>query len=51
MKDIIKKYVISMVISLPLVAAVVYIVQQGGDYFFFYLWLFVTLVIGKHQIR
>lgn len=45
MKDTIKKFVIGQVISLPLVAAVIFIVQQGGDYFFFYLWLFVTLVI------
>ena len=34
-----------MLISLPLVAAVIFIVQSGGDYFFLYLWLFVTLVI------
>jgi STE24 endopeptidase len=34
-----------MLISLPLVAAVIFIVQSGGDYFFLYLWIFVTLVI------
>lgn len=34
-----------MLISLPLVAAVIFIVQSGGDYFFLYLWSFVTLVI------
>lgn len=44
-KDTIKKYIIGMLISLPLVAAVIFIVQSGGDYFFLYLWIFVTLVI------
>ena len=44
-KDTIKKYCVGMLISLPLVAAVIFIVQSGGDYFFLYLWLFVTLVI------
>ncbi len=32
-------------ITLPLVAALVYIVLSGGEYFFVYLWLFVTVVI------
>lgn len=44
-KDTIKKYIVGMLISLPLVAAVIFIVQSGGDYFFLYLWSFVTLVI------
>lgn len=44
-KDMIKKFLVGMLISLPLVAALIYIVQKGGDYFFVYLWLFVTLVI------
>ena len=29
-------------IMLPLVAAIIKIVQWGGDYFFVYLWLFVV---------
>jgi hypothetical protein len=44
-KDTIKKYILGILISLPLVAAVIFIVQSGGDYFFLYLWIFVTLVI------
>lgn len=44
-KDMIKKFLVGMLITLPLVAAVIYIVQKGGDYFFVYLWLFITLVL------
>lgn len=44
-KDRIKKFLVGMLITLPLVAAVIYIVQKGGDFFFVYLWLFITLVI------
>ncbi len=44
-KDTVKKYILGILISLPLVAAVIFIVQSGGDYFFLYLWIFVTLVI------
>ena len=29
------------IIALPLVAAIVKIIQWGGDYFFIYLWFFV----------
>lgn len=39
-KDKLKGYIVSQVISMPLISAVVYIVQVGGDYFFIYLWLF-----------
>jgi STE24 endopeptidase len=36
---------VGQLITLPLVAALVYIVLSGGEYFFVYLWLFVTVVI------
>ncbi|XP_046669442.1 CAAX prenyl protease 1 homolog isoform X1 [Homalodisca vitripennis] len=39
-KDKLKGYLISQLISMPLICAVVYIVKVGGDYFFLYLWLF-----------
>ena len=32
-------------ITLPLVAILICIVERGGEYFFVYLWAFVTLVI------
>nr|XP_018902752.1 PREDICTED: CAAX prenyl protease 1 homolog [Bemisia tabaci] len=44
-KDHIKSFGITQVLTIPLTMAVVYIVKIGGDYFFFYLWLF-TLVMS-----
>lgn len=44
-KDRIKKFLVSQAISLPLIAAIVWIVHWGGDLFFLYLWLFTTVVI------
>ncbi|KAI6229071.1 CAAX prenyl protease [Aphelenchoides fujianensis] len=38
-KDTIKKFVVSTAISLPLVSALVWIIQHGGPYFFVYVWL------------
>jgi len=43
-KDKLKGYVVSQVISMPLIAAVVWIVKAGGDFFFVFLWLFAMLV-------
>ncbi|XP_059607570.1 CAAX prenyl protease 1 homolog [Phlebotomus argentipes] len=43
-KDQVKSFVVASVISLPIVAAVVAIVQSGGDYFFVWLWLFTSAV-------
>ena len=44
-KDKIKKFFVSQVISAPVVCGLVYIVKAGGDYFFFYLWLFVMALM------
>ncbi len=44
-KDTIKKFVVGQLITAPLVAGLVYIVLRGGQYFFVYLWVFVTVVI------
>ncbi|KAK2715374.1 CAAX prenyl protease 1 homolog [Artemia franciscana] len=44
-KDKLKKFLVSEAISLPIVASVVWIVKNGGNFFFVYLWGFVTLVI------
>uniref|UniRef100_A0A1L8D956 CAAX prenyl protease n=2 Tax=Nyssomyia neivai TaxID=330878 RepID=A0A1L8D956_9DIPT len=47
-KDQVKGIVVSSILAVPIVAAVVAIVQQGGDYFFVWLWVFtsgVTLLL------
>jgi len=41
-KDQVKKFLISQVITFPLLAAVIKIVYWGGDFFFVYLWAFVV---------
>ncbi|XP_050083253.1 CAAX prenyl protease 1 homolog [Anopheles aquasalis] len=43
-KDQIKGFIVSMVLTIPIVAALIYIVQIGGPYFFVYLWGFVGVV-------
>ncbi|KAG8237529.1 hypothetical protein J437_LFUL016506 [Ladona fulva] len=43
-KDKIKAFLVGQLIMLPVIAAVVKIVRAGGDYFFFYLWLFSMIV-------
>lgn len=45
LKDKTKKTIVSLFIMAPIVAAVVYIVESGGPYFFFYIWIFLSLVI------
>ncbi|XP_055636042.1 CAAX prenyl protease 1 homolog [Toxorhynchites rutilus septentrionalis] len=43
-KDQIKSFLVGQVLSVPIVAAIVYIVQIGGEYFFIWLWAFVGVV-------
>lgn len=43
-KDQIKSFVVSNVLSLPIASAIIYIVQIGGPYFFVWLWAFVGVV-------
>lgn len=43
-KDQIKKFFISQLIMLPLIAAIIKVIQHGGDYFFIYLWLTVLVI-------
>jgi len=43
-KDSIKKLLVGLCISLPITAALIYIIQIGGDYFFVYAWLFTFTV-------
>lgn len=39
-KDQLLKFIVSQVIAIPLLCAVIWIVENGGDYFFLYLWIF-----------
>lgn len=46
--DKLKKFIVIMLIALPISACIVQIVKMGGDYFFLYLWLFsvaITLIL------
>ncbi|KAL3997481.1 Peptidase M48 family protein [Acanthocheilonema viteae] len=45
LKDKAKKTVVSLLLMAPIVATVVYIVERGGPYFFFYIWIFLSVVI------
>ncbi|XP_040568591.1 CAAX prenyl protease 1 homolog [Lepeophtheirus salmonis] len=44
-KDQMKKFLLSQVIMMPLIAAIIKIIQYGGDYFFIYLWLFTLCFV------
>ncbi|XP_058452035.1 CAAX prenyl protease 1 homolog [Malaya genurostris] len=43
-KDQIKSFLLGQILSVPIVSAIVYIVQIGGDYFFIWLWAFMGVV-------
>ncbi|CAG5136664.1 unnamed protein product [Candidula unifasciata] len=43
-KDTLKHMGVTLVISLPVTAALIFIIQAGGDYFFIYAWLFALIV-------
>ncbi|XP_058822873.1 CAAX prenyl protease 1 homolog [Topomyia yanbarensis] len=43
-KDQIKSFLVGQVLTVPIVSAIVYIVQIGGDYFFIWLWVFMGIV-------
>ena len=45
LKDMVKKLIVTLVLSLPITAGLIYIIKIGGDYFFLYAWVF-TLVIS-----
>ncbi|EJW78914.1 peptidase family M48 containing protein [Wuchereria bancrofti] len=45
LKDKIKKTLVSLFLMAPILAAIVYIVEHGGPYFFFYIWIFLSIVI------
>ncbi|XP_072744658.1 CAAX prenyl protease 1 homolog [Anoplolepis gracilipes] len=43
-KDEIKKFIVSQIIVLPLLCGMIWIVKNGGDYFFWYLWMLSVVV-------
>jgi STE24 endopeptidase len=43
-KDNIKKLAVSLVLTIPILSLLIFIVRIGGDYFFIYAWLFITVV-------
>ncbi len=43
-KDNIKKFIVTILLTLPILALLIYIIKIGGDYFFVYAWLFTTIV-------
>lgn len=44
-KDEIKKFIVSQIIALPLLCGMIWIVKNGGDYFFWYLWILSVVVL------
>ncbi|CAF0757507.1 unnamed protein product [Adineta steineri] len=43
-KDNIKKLLVTLVLTLPIASLLIKIIQIGGDYFFIYAWLFITIM-------
>lgn len=43
-KDQLKAFVVGQALSVPIVAAIIYITQIGGEYFFVWLWAFIGVV-------
>ncbi|CAF0730097.1 unnamed protein product [Adineta steineri] len=41
-KDTIKKLLLTLVLTVPILSLLLKIIQIGGDYFFVYVWLFIT---------
>ncbi|XP_034233532.1 CAAX prenyl protease 1 homolog [Thrips palmi] len=44
-KDEIKKFFLSQVITFPILSGIIFIIKAGGPYFAFYAWGFTTVVI------
>lgn len=43
-KDEIKKFFVAQIITLPILSSMICVVQNGGDYFFWYLWMLSVVV-------
>jgi STE24 endopeptidase len=43
-KDKIKMFIVTIMLTVPILSFLIYIIKMGGDYFFIYAWLFTTIV-------
>jgi STE24 endopeptidase len=43
-KDNVKKLILSIVLTAPILSLLIWIIRWGGEYFFIYAWLFITIV-------
>ena len=43
-KDTAKKFVVTLVLALPITVLLLYIIKIGGAYFFIYAWIFVLVI-------
>ncbi|VDN59980.1 unnamed protein product [Dracunculus medinensis] len=43
-KDRIKKTIVSLLIMAPIICSIIYIIQNGGPYFFVYAWIFISIM-------
>lgn len=44
-KDEIKKFLVSQIITFPILSGIIFIIKTGGDYFTLYAWGFTTVMI------
>ena len=45
LKDKAKKMALSLALMTPIMSVVIFIVKLGGDYFFLYIWVFMSIII------
>jgi STE24 endopeptidase len=43
-KDLVKKMLVMLALSIPITSLLIYIIKIGGDYFFIYAWLFIFIM-------
>lgn len=43
-KDRILKFIVSQILAIPVMIGMIWIIQNGGDFFFFYLWAFTVVM-------
>jgi len=50
-KDMAKKFAVTLVLALPITALLLYIIKIGGTYFFIYAWIFVLVISLVRVVR
>lgn len=43
-QDKLKKFILTIVLTIPILSLLIYIIRIGGEYFFIYAWLFTTII-------